>query len=754
MTNARSTATDGRAPRPNQANATEAGAPRGLGSKTPKQGKTMKGAEAVVASLEAEGVDLVFGYPGGQAIKIYDALYDSDQIKHVLARHEQGAVHEADGYARATGNVGVVIVTSGPGATNTVTGIATAYMDSVPLVVITGQVPRGVIGTDSFQESDIVGITMPVVKHSYLLQSTDELTTTFREAFHIAKTGRPGPVLIDVPSDLASELMTFEYPDDVNLPSYKPTYRGNAKQIKQAVSRIKQAERPVLYVGGGTVSSGASEELKALAELMQIPVVTTLMGKGAFPASHELNLGPVGMHGSKYANLAMTESDLIIAAGARFSDRVTGKLDEFAPHADVIHIDIDPAEIGKVREVQVPIVGDLKGVLAGIVSTLEKEGARPGTGTWVEQISAWRTRYPFYHPGVGDDPDEIVPEVVLKKLSESLDPQNSVVVTEVGQHQMWAAQSVDREAPRSFLSSGGLGTMGFGFPAAIGAAIGCPEKQVVCVAGDGSFQMNSQEMATASIHRVPVKVLILDNRCLGMVHQWQKLFYDERYSSTLLDASPDFVKLAEAYGWQGERVEKPRARRGDRRHRRGRGRRAHRRARRRRSRWKRRGGERPMKHILSVLVENKPGVLSRVTGLISRRGFNIESLSVGPTEDPTMSRVTAIVKADDVAYEQITKQLHKLISVHKITDLTNDAAIERELVLFKVNAQPDRRNEIIEIANVFRAKIVDVGRSSLTIEATGDESKLKGMEDLFRAYGIKEITRTGKIAMSRNSKDV
>ena len=394
MTNARSTATDGRAPRPNQANATEAGAPRGLGSKTPKQGKTMKGAEAVVASLEAEGVDLVFGYPGGQAIKIYDALYDSDQIKHVLARHEQGAVHEADGYARATGNVGVVIVTSGPGATNTVTGIATAYMDSVPLVVITGQVPRGVIGTDSFQESDIVGITMPVVKHSYLLQSTDELTTTFREAFHIAKTGRPGPVLIDVPSDLASELMTFEYPDDVNLPSYKPTYRGNAKQIKQAVSRIKQAERPVLYVGGGTVSSGASEELKALAELMQIPVVTTLMGKGAFPASHELNLGPVGMHGSKYANLAMTESDLIIAAGARFSDRVTGKLDEFAPHADVIHIDIDPAEIGKVREVQVPIVGDLKGVLAGIVSTLEKEGARPGTGTWVEQISAWRTRYP------------------------------------------------------------------------------------------------------------------------------------------------------------------------------------------------------------------------------------------------------------------------------------------------------------------------------------------------------------------------
>ena len=556
MTNERKKPDETLSPKPG-ATAAAVGASRGLGSKTPKQGTTMTGAQAVVASLEAEGVDLVFGYPGGQAIKIYDALYDSTQIKHVLARHEQGAVHEADGYARATGNVGVALVTSGPGATNTVTGIATAYMDSVPLVVITGQVPRGVIGTDSFQESDIVGITMPVVKHSYLLQSTDELTRTFREAFHIAKTGRPGPVLIDVPSDLASESLVFEYPDEVNLPSYKPTYRGNAKQIKQAVARIRRAERPVLYVGGGTVSSGASEEVKQLAELMRIPVVTTLMGKGAFPASHPLNLGPVGMHGSKYANLAMTESDLIIVAGARFSDRVTGKLDEFAPNAEVIHVDIDPAEIGKVRDAQVPIVGDLKGVFAGVVSTLKRENAQPATEEWLSQIAAWRERHPFYHPGVGDKPDEIVPEVVLRSLSDKLDPHSSIVVTEVGQHQMWAAQSIDREEPRSFLSSGGLGTMGFGFPASIGAALGCPEKTVVCVAGDGSFQMNSQEMATAAIHGVPVKVLIMDNRCLGMVHQWQHLFYDERYSSTLLDATPDFVKLADAYGWEGERVESP-----------------------------------------------------------------------------------------------------------------------------------------------------------------------------------------------------
>ncbi len=537
--------------------AASVGAPRGLGSRTEKQGREMLGAEAIVASLEAEGVDTVFGYPGGQAIKIYDALYDSDKIKHVLARHEQGAVHMADGYARATGRPGVVIVTSGPGATNTVTGIATAYMDSIPLVVITGQVPRAIIGTDSFQESDIVGITMPVVKHSYLLQSTDELTRTFREAFHIASTGRPGPVLIDVPSDLAGSTMVFEYPDEVNIPSYKPTYRGNAKQIRAACKLIEAAERPLLYVGGGVVSSGASEELAHLVDMMRIPAVVTLMGKGALPASHPLNLGPVGMHGAKYSNLAMTETDLIIAVGARFSDRVTGRLSEFAPHAQVIHIDIDPAEIGKIREAQVPIVGDVKGVLIGLTEQLGKDGATPHTEEWIARIDAWRERYPFYHPNVGDEDDEIVPEIVMSELSDALDPEHSIVVTEVGQHQMWAHQFIDREKPRTFLSSGGLGTMGFGFPAAIGAAIGVPTSLVVCVAGDGSFQMNSQEMATAAINDVPVKVLILDNRALGMVHQWQKLFYDERYSQTLLDPVPDFPKLAEAYGWEGERIEKP-----------------------------------------------------------------------------------------------------------------------------------------------------------------------------------------------------
>ena len=533
------------------------GRPFGPGSKTEHEGKTMTGAQAVIASLEAEGVDTLFGYPGGQAIKIYDALYDSKKIHHVLARHEQGATHMADGYARATGKVGVVLVTSGPGATNTVTGIATAYMDSVPLVVITGQVTRGVIGTDAFQESDIVGITMPVVKHSFLLQSTDDLTRTFREAFYIASTGRPGPVLIDIPSDLSSAEMVFHYPDKISLPSYRPTYKGNAKQVRQAVTCIQESKRPLIYAGGGIVTSHACSELTELAERMQIPVVTSLMGKGAMRCSNPLNLGPVGMHGSKYANMAVTECDLLIAVGARFSDRVTGKVDEFAPHAKIIHIDIDPAEIGKIIDPAVPIVGDAKVVLGAINDRLEKIDAQPVGTEWVKTVCEWRDRWPLYTEDFEDFPGAIAPEVVLSHLSDKLDPEASIVTTEVGQHQMWAHQNIHREHARTFLSSGGLGTMGFGFPAAIGAKVGCPEDEVVCIAGDGSFQMNSQEMATAAINKVGVKVLIMDNRALGMVHQWQRLFYNERYSFTELDANPDFVKLADAYGWQAARISKP-----------------------------------------------------------------------------------------------------------------------------------------------------------------------------------------------------
>lgn len=533
------------------------GKPFGPGSATEHEGKTMSGAQAIIASLEAEGVDTIFGYPGGQAIKIYDALYDSKKIRHVLARHEQGATHMADGYARATGKVGVVLVTSGPGATNTVTGIATAFMDSVPLVVITGQVTRGVIGTDAFQESDIVGITMPVVKHSFLLQTCDDLTRTFREAFYIASTGRPGPVLIDIPSDLSGSQMVFHYPDSISIPSYKPTYKGNAKQVRQAANLIESAKRPLIYAGGGIVSSHACAELTQLAEHMRIPVVTSLMGKGAMRCSNPLNLGPVGMHGSKYANMAVTECDLLIAVGARFSDRVTGKVSEFAPHAKIIHIDIDPAEIGKIIDPAVPIVGDAKVVLGAICDRLAKDGAAPIDQEWEKTVFSWRDRWPFYAADFADYPDKIAPEIVLSKLSDKLDPEASIVTTEVGQHQMWAHQNIHREHARTFISSGGLGTMGFGFPAAIGAQIGCPQDQVVCIAGDGSFQMNSKEMATAAINRVPLKVVIIDNRALGMVHQWQSLFYDHRFSFTELDANPDFVKLADAYGWQAMRIEHP-----------------------------------------------------------------------------------------------------------------------------------------------------------------------------------------------------
>ncbi len=528
-----------------------------MSARSDNKTRKLTGAQVVIASLEAEGVEFVFGYPGGQAIQIYDALYDSKQLRHVLARHEQGAVHEADGYARATGKVGVALVTSGPGATNTVTGIATAYMDSVPIVVVTGQVPRSVIGTDSFQESDIVGITLPVVKHSFLVKSAADIARTFCEAFHIASTGRPGPVLIDVPSDVAAQTTAFSYPETVNIPSYKPTYKGNARQVKAAAKLIAEARQPMLYVGGGVVASGACELVRTLSREYAIPVVTTLMAKGTVSASEPLNLGSVGMHGSKYANLALNRADLIIAVGARFSDRVTGNPETFAPNAKVIHIDIDPAEIGKVRAAQVPIVGDAATVLASLLDTLEGAGARPDTASWVAQVFAWRDEFPILEKGADAYPGEIVPEVALQMLSGMLDPHASIVVTEVGQNQMWAAQFIDREQPRTFLSSGGLGTMGYGLPAAIGAALAYPEKQVVLIAGDGSLQMNSQEMATAAVNGANVKVFLLDNRSLGMVRQWQRLFYEGRYSATELSDNPDFVKLAEAYSWQAERISAP-----------------------------------------------------------------------------------------------------------------------------------------------------------------------------------------------------
>jgi len=513
------------------------------------------GAQALVKGLVAEGVDTIFGYPGGVALPIFDALYDHDQIRTILPRHEQGAVHMADGYARATGRCGVALTTSGPGATNTVTGIATAYMDSIPIVVITAQVATSVIGTDAFQESDITGITLPITKHNYLIKCASEVPSVVKEAFHIATTGRPGPVLIDIPVDVSKGELEYEWPEVAHLPGYRPTYRGHAKQIKQAAQMISKARKPLLYVGGGVIASAAAKELKDLAELMQIPVTTTMMGKGAFPEDHHLWIGMPGMHGAKYTNYSITETDLLIAVGVRFDDRVTGKLSAFACKAKVIHVDIDPAEIGKNKVVDVPVVGDAKTILAGVVGELRKMAAQPRTDAWMRVIDDWRKRFPLHY---ATEPGVLYPQYVVERVSELTKDRDTIICTEVGQNQMWACQFYTLRHPRSWASSGGLGTMGYGLPAAIGAQVGRPDALVIDIAGDGSIQMNSQEMATAAINNLPVKVVILNNGFLGMVRQWQELFYERRYSASVLSRDiPDFVKLAEAYGWMGERISSP-----------------------------------------------------------------------------------------------------------------------------------------------------------------------------------------------------
>jgi len=505
------------------------------------------GAQAVLESLKRLGVEVVFGLPGGVLLPLYDAIYSSE-IRHILVRHEQGAAHMADGYARATGKVGVCIATSGPGATNLVTGIANAYMDSVPMVAITGQVNTWLIGKDAFQEADITGITLPITKHNYLLRSAKEISQVFREAFYIAHSGRPGPVLIDLPRDVTVEEVEFTWPE-INLPGYHPSVKAHEMQIKKAAKLIMAAQQPVIYVGGGVRYADAHRELFDLATKINAPVTTTLMGVGCFPEDHPLALGMLGMHGTKYANYAIQESDLILAVGARFDDRVTGKIDSFAPHAKIVHIDVDPAEIGKNVRVDIPVVGDARNALAALAKEV---GSRPRSA-WNEKIEAWKKDHPLrYIPDI----NIIKPQFVIEKLCE-LAPE-AIITTEVGQNQMWAVQFFVHKDPRKFISSGGLGTMGYGFPAAIGAKIGCPECEVIDIAGDGSFLMNSQELATAVVNDIPVKVAILNNGCLGMVRQWQELFFEKRYSATILGrTSPDFVKLAEAYGAIGLRATRP-----------------------------------------------------------------------------------------------------------------------------------------------------------------------------------------------------
>jgi len=512
-----------------------------------------KGALIFLECLKREGIEVIFGYPGGAVLDIYNELFDFP-IRHVLVRHEQGAVHAADGYARSSGKVGVCLVTSGPGATNTVTGIATAYMDSIPVVIFSGQVPTPLIGNDAFQEADIVGITRPCTKHNYLVKDAKELPTIIAEAFYLARTGRPGPVLVDLPKDVMNAKSKFSFPEKVHLRSYNPTYNGHAGQIQKSVKEILKAKKPVIYAGGGIISSNASEELVSFARTLKIPVTTTLMGLGCFPATESLSLGMLGMHGTYWANMAVTNCDLLLAIGARFDDRVTGSIDHFATSATIIHVDIDPTSISKNVRVDIPIVGDAKNTLKRLNTLVadSKEDWRKVRREWFSQIDEWKKAYPLTYEQNG----VIKPQYVVEKIYE-LTRGNAIISTEVGQNQMWTAQYYKFDQPRKLLTSGGLGTMGYGLPAAIGAQVAFPHETVIDIAGDGSIQMNIQELATAVQYRLPVKVAILNNHCLGMVRQWQELFYQKRYSATCLKTSPDFVKLAEAYGAVGLRAQKP-----------------------------------------------------------------------------------------------------------------------------------------------------------------------------------------------------
>jgi acetolactate synthase I/II/III large subunit len=517
--------------------------------------KLLSGAEIFLESLKKEKVDTLFCYPGGVVLPVFDTLYEQKDLRIILPRHEQGGVHMADGYARSTGKVGVSLVTSGPGATNVVTGLVTAHMDSIPIVVFTGQVPTPLIGNDAFQEADIVGITRPCTKYNFLVRDVKELAQTIKEAFYIASTGRPGPVLIDLPRDVVTSKAEFHYPGKVEIRSYHPVIVGNKWQIKQAAEAIATAKKPVTYIGGGVVSSNAADQILEFTESTKIPVTTTLMGMGGFPGTHPLSLGMLGMHGNYHANMAIHNSDLIIAIGARFDDRVTGRIEGFAPEARIIHIDIDPTSIRKNVKVDIPIVGDVKHVMVELNKEIHaiKEPWEAIRKSWLKQIEFWRQERPLTYEYADD---VIKPQFVVQKIYE-VTGGNAIIATDVGQHQMWAAQFYKFDKPRTLLTSAGLGTMGYGFPAAIGAKVAHPDKMVFCISGDGSIQMNIQELATAVEEHIPVKVVILNNRFLGMVRQWQEMFYSEHYSSSDLGRTPDFVKLADAYGAVGLRAERP-----------------------------------------------------------------------------------------------------------------------------------------------------------------------------------------------------
>ena len=736
------------------------------------------GAQSLISSLEAAGVEHVFGIPGGAILPAYDPLMDST-IRHILVRHEQGAGHAAQGYAAATGRVGVCMATSGPGATNLVTPIADAHMDSVPMVAVTGQVGAAAIGTDAFQEADIRGITMPITKHNFLVTDPDEIPRRIAEAFYIASTGRPGPVLVDVAKSALQAMTTFEWPSELHLPGYRPVTRPHAKQIREATRLMLESRRPVLYVGGGTIRAGASAELRTLAELTGMPVITTLMARGAFPDSHPQHLGMPGMHGTVAAVAALQKSDLIISLGARFDDRVTGNLDSFAPGAQVIHADIDPAEIGKNRHADVPIVGDVREVIGDLVVALQAEADAGNTGdyeAWVAFLAGVKAKYPL---GYDTTDDGLAPQYVIERLGAIAGP-DTIYTAGVGQHQMWAAQFVGYEKPNTWINSGGLGTMGFAVPAAMGAKVGMPDSTVWAIDGDGCFQMTNQELATCAINDIPIKVAVINNESLGMVRQWQTLFYNSRYSNTDLESKriPDFVKLAEAYGCVGlacdsaedvdATIEKameindvPGRRRlpgAPRRDGLADGRRRHQQRRHQvRARPRARSSTR-------TTSDDQPHPVGPRRGQARRPGPDR-----GPVQPPRLqhrvpggrpdraadvSRMTIVVNVEDSPLEQVTKQLNKLVEVIKIVELDPETSVTRELVLVKVAATADNRGQVLDTVQLFRAKVIDVAPDAVTIQVTGNAGKIADFLRIMEPFGIRELVQSGMVAIGRGSRSI
>lgn len=733
----------------------------------------LSGAEMVVRSLIDQGVKQVFGYPGGAVLDIYDALHTVGGIDHVLVRHEQAAVHMADGLARATGEVGVVLVTSGPGATNAITGIATAYMDSIPLVVLSGQVATSLIGYDAFQECDMVGISRPVVKHSFLVKQTEDIPQVLKKAFWLAASGRPGPVVVDLPKDILNPAnkLPYVWPESVSMRSYNPTTSGHKGQIKRALQTLVAAKKPVVYVGGGAITAGCHLQLKEAVEVLNLPVVSSLMGLGAFPATHRQALGMLGMHGTYEANMTMHNADVIFAVGVRFDDRTTNNLAKYCPNATVLHIDIDPTSISKTVTADIPIVGDARQVLEQMLELLSQESAHQPLDEirdWWQQIEQWRARQCLKYD---THSEKIKPQAVIETLWR-LTHGDAYVTSDVGQHQMFAALYYPFDKPRRWINSGGLGTMGFGLPAALGVKMALPEETVVCVTGDGSIQMNIQELSTALQYELPVLVVNLNNRYLGMVKQWQDMIYSGRHSQSYMQSLPDFVRLAEAYGHVGIQISHPQelesklseALEQVRNNRlvfvdvtvdgsehvypmqiRGGG---------MDEMWLSKNGENLiMRRILSVLLENESGALSRVIGLFSQRGYNIESLTVAPTDDPTLSRMTIQTVGDEKVLEQIEKQLHKLVDVLRVSELGQGAHVEREIMLVKIQASGYGRDEVKRNTEIFRGQIIDVTPSLYTVQLAGTSDKLDAFLASIRDVAkIVEVARSGVVGLSRGDK--